>query len=1011
MFDRFKLFRDKGTVASGVDSDVKDKITGKKRSLKTRGKIDISKLDSDDKIRIMVEDLIETDSLDVTLETLERYAQEGDEEVKAFLERFKKISAQVKIDQRSDALSYRIEVLVEELKDLLKGADELVAYDKFKEVLNKEASDIDLYANGIVKGLDEYMRKRAALKRAVAEYEKDFGTYMYDNVDICTPLEVRARYELIAKRINQLRNELTNAPADKQGYIKAKISSLENLVPVLPSLLGDPSKFDAIKKNVDESLNKTYKTKEDDKVKLYNELRNLLVASRESLMNKLRKLDYTLNDDIRDLNNKLTEVVGKYSLSVEEKNEIRNRVTKEVKLFPEVNDELYKAIVGNRGLLDAIHYAVEPVYNLNLSGEEFKAALNNIVNVVAGLKSNPVLVAHGAKIDFDEKNYTLNIYIPEVGISYSKQVFDVKKHQDDTALKVDKILEEYADSVKAIYADKMITYLNLVSRMENIELTKFDELITNKGNVYKDMIVALGVNEATAIGLIDRKALDVANECNRGYSKKDLEVVDFVKDNLVEKFAYIKKGISELSKFEYGTQEFKDKYSEVQQLINKFISYVNSDECKKYGISMLYDEVTEKIAIDYNCSLLQPFGMEVLTNEALVAKNKAKGSEKPAPAPSGDSGAPAPTPEPIPTGTPEPKPEPVVTEEQLQDQQVYIELMNVINEKIRELNGINNQLYTFEKNIELTDEFVRNNIRYERQARNLDFEVLSLKTELSTRRAQYARKYKQLLFSNTTIRDMKFEEIKFPVNYQAFVQEHDTLVVEAEMKIAELAEEKKSNPSAAQEVMNKINVLLEFIDSQNSVIGRSLVAESQVSNIDIVEMLQKRREFKKQLREQLRNGKGQPEINPEPVPPIEPPKDDEPLGVTITGKSLKFNPRKKPIIDRQYCSILTGVETLKVSVIKNGLKIKYSKDLAEKLQNVKNSLARLALVNKNNYRSRKNVTLDIPVDGTEVETELSFKNKEEINPDDYKLEVRNDDGVIYEYDLADLPEEEKGRSR
>ena len=981
------------------------------------------------------------------------------------MERYKDIIDQVKLSQRSDELSYRIETLVVDLNALKGPAENLVSIDKFKEIVDKEASDIDIYFNDIVKGLEEYVRKYSALKRAVDEYERDFGEYTYDNVVICTPLEVKARYEIIAKKINTLETELNSAPEDKKGSLKARISSLKNLVNVLPNLLEDPSKFVEIQKEVDDVIKASIDDVKAAKEKLRTELQDFFAKTQTSLMEKLKNLDYSLVSDLENLEKNINGILDKYTLlSEDDKNDVGFEASNGgVELFPGVDEDLCNAIIAENGLLDTLHYSIEPLATLSFDDkkvEDFKKELINLSAVINNIKTNPVLSSHGIVVDYNKTSNVLDIKIPSIGISYSREVFNHDTYLNYQAYEIKKITDEYITVIEPMYEDAYHEAFRILSKMERYDESQIIQQHFGSFNFdeWIDKIVAFGVEKLKAESIIDNAAIRAKINIENKYAKS-MKIDKFMFDCLIDKFAPIKVDISELAKLEYGTPEFETLYNSLQNKIKEFINFINTDENKKYGIEVTYDETSEKLGIDYHDSLLPVYSLEVLNNKALVAKNKAKSSgTKPAPVPSGDSGAPAagqnpnpinPTGPIVPQGGFKPDPKPVFTDEQLQDQQVYIELMNIINEKIRELNGINNQLYTFEKNIDLTDEFVANNIRYEKQARNLDLEILSLKTELSTRRAQYARKYKQLLFSNMAIKNMKYEDIKFPVNYQEFVQKHDTLIVEAEMKIAELAEQQKSNPSAAAEVMNRINVLLEFIDSQNSVIGRSLIAESKVSNIDLVEMLQKRREFKKQLREQLRNKKGasghgpdpinpnpgqipgaQPinpvPVNPDPgqmpgaepgdleppvVPPVEPPKPVEPSGVTISSKNLKFNPRKKPIIDRQYCSILTGVETLKVSVIKNGLKIKYSKDLAEKLHNVKNSLARLALVNKDNYRVRKSTQLDLAADDTEIETELSFKTKSEINPDDYKLEVRNDDGVIYEYDLADLPEEEKGKAR
>ncbi len=1010
MFDRF---RRKEAVVSGVGSEVKDSMKKGKRKLNFREKIDISKLDDDDKIKALIEGLMESNALESTTVAFERYAL-FDEKYRVFVERFKKLIVEVQKEKKAEALAVQIEKIIEELKALVGPARELVSIDKFKNVITKEASDIDIFTNDAIKGLNDFVRKQTDLTLRIKEYNDNYGPYTYDHVAICTKEEIRSRYELIAIEVDRLQKELVTAPDNKKNFIKAKLDSLNGLIELLPNLMENPLSFEPIKAEVDKQISSNRKAKEDDKVKLSNDVRELLISSQSKLMSKLKLLDFTINDDLREVNEKLRNIVASYpSLSEDEKYTIaQDIVKKEGGYFPNVSNDLVKALVGDRGVIAAIHYAIDPLYNIDFSNDEFKRSLFNVEAVVADMARNPVLIAHGATVNFDDK-YNFSIKIPELGINYSKPVFDVNKYQDYMANEINDVLADYARDIKIIYSDNMTVGLELISKMEKFDLSQIDELIKAKGQEYKVKLEELGIDSDKAVDFINRKTLEVSSELERKYNKKDLAVVKFVQNDLAPKFTYIRNGITELKKLEFGTPEADAKYNEVRQLISNLLTYVNGDECKEYGVKMIYDELSEKIAFDYNCPLLQPFAMEVLTNEALKAKNARKSEEPPAPPKKeeppvnpvpGNNGSEQPNPttsEPTPVGS---------EEERIRDEQSYIELMNIINLKIQNLNDINSRSYPFADQVRLTEDFIRNSIQLEKLAKDLDFEILSLKTELSTKRAEYTNKYKKLLFSNQTIKNMKFEKIKFPVNYQLFVEKHDSLIVEAEAKISELLEKRDSSVKT-EEITAQIGLLLEFIDCQNSVVGRFLINECEKADINIVEMLEKRREFKKNLRAQLQKSKSQ-----EPVPEETESKSSDKEKTTeqsegevvVTNKQMSFNPKKLSKVNRKHSEILTDVDTLTLSVIKNGIKIKYSRDLAKKLQEVK---ARLALVNKKNYRVRKTAQLGIADDDTLVESELAFKTKEEIDPDDYKIEIRNDDGVLYEYDLANLPDSGKGRAR
>lgn len=1022
----YKMFDEmKSRVASGVYPWVLDPLRKKSSKLNFRGPVDLNTLSEEDRMRAMAEDLLSKseESVVVAIESLEKVYD------KEWIERFKKIVNEVKINMASDKMDDEIKALFEELKEISMPIRRNVTLDKFKEVVNKDASDIDIYANSIGKSLKDYLLKRSVVVRKIADYEKTFGSCPYGKVAICSDEEVKELYRVIAERSAQLEKEAKELPEDKRGSYIARMSSLDGLRNVLPNLMGDMSNFDKIRREVDESIKTTNKGKEDSKDRLYKELKDLLLSKQPGFMDKLRKLDYTIKTDIESLNRSVYSILGKYStLSETEKNDIRGTVTAEVEMFPGVDSELFTALFKKDGLLDVIQYSIEPLSKLEFGKDEekvkeFKKELINLRAVVSGLKSDPVLTAHGTIVEFNEDSCVLNIKIPSVGINYSKKVMDRDAYLSYQSLDVKKIVDEFM-MVAGPKIDIIIrNVFDKVSRMEKPDSSVFGTLVSEDINKYKERIMALGISESNALNIL-RSEFDGAYEKARAKNPIDCALAEFIGNHLIDKFAPIKAGISELAKLDYSNPEFASKYSALQGNIKNFIEFVNNEENKRYGIEVIYDEDFEKLGINYHSDLIPMYTMEVLTTEALKAKNAAKGV-KPAPTEPG-KGEPEPGKgEPVPPKPEEPKPVVPPTEEQVKDQQVYIELMNITNDNIRNLNNINNSLLTFE-DVGLTEDFMRNSINNERLARELDLRILSSKTELSTLRAEYAKKYKQLLFSNPEIKAMTFEKVKFLGSYKDFVQKHDRLIVMAELEIAKLAEEKKSNPKAAEEVMAKINLLLEFIDSQNSLIGRRMMAACQEENIDLLQALQERREYKNKLREELRKGKGkgeeepskvdpEPEPEPEPVPPTppkpEPKPEPEKPEVSINNKHLVFNPRKVQKIDRHYSRIIEGVDTLTVSVIKNGLRIKYSRDLAEKLHKVKNSLARLALVKKDNYRVRKSTQLDLADDDTVIETEVAFKTKDEIDPNEYKVEIRNDDGVIYEYDLANLPEDAKGKSR
>ncbi len=168
-------------------------------------------------------------------------------------------------------------------------------------------------------------------------------------------------------------------------------------------------------------------------------------------------------------------------------------------------------------------------------------------------------------------------------------------------------------------------------------------------------------------------------------------------------------------------------------------------------------------------------------------------------------------------------------------------------------------------------------------------------------------------------------------------------------------------------------------------------------------------------------------INPDgPLvdPPVEPKKktdenpsaeikfdENTPENIKVTNRTLKLATRRRQVIDRAKNLIIKNADSLTVSLIKQGLKIRYNENLRNQLKALN---AKLSLVNKSNYRSRK----DIKFQGEETEQELAFKTpKENFNIEDYKLEVRLVDDekkrsdLLYSFDLESISNELHGRTK
>jgi len=168
---------------------------------------------------------------------------------------------------------------------------------------------------------------------------------------------------------------------------------------------------------------------------------------------------------------------------------------------------------------------------------------------------------------------------------------------------------------------------------------------------------------------------------------------------------------------------------------------------------------------------------------------------------------------------------------------------------------------------------------------------------------------------------------------------------------------------------------------------------------------------------------------PATFPPLEPPKSgapeeeeglhkpkivvegENPTDIKVTNRTIQLATNRRQVINRAKGLIIANADSLTVSLIKQGLRIRYNEHLRDQLKALN---AKLSLVNKSNYRSRK----DIKFKGEETEQDLAFKTKKEnFNIEDYKLEVRlmNDEkkrsDLLYSFDLENISDELHGRTK
>ena len=976
----------------------------------------MSDLSRDEKIKKMMDDLKNNSNGEYLYKALIQLRNEGNTEFESLISLYSEqqaIAIETKaIDVRENISSIR--KLIDEIDDIV------VSFETKGDQLQSKVDELQ-------KEMNLYKTNLTNLNKLIMEYKNLTGIGDYQVKDIylsATEEKIKRIYTDIAKLVIQLNKELINVNsadiANKERLEKA-LEKLELSISYLPEFLEYKSKFDNIKNEVDASLGSGVLSKDELKKQFKDQIKEIFIKAKPVIETRFKSLDYSIYEEYEKLKDDIFDVAEPFSLLTdEEKNLIIDEVEKEVDFLSGVSLDLFDELIyGERrnpseinGLISILHNKVEPlmqadfgnINNIRLVYSRILKNVNTVKKFVADLQNNNILKSNGAKIILDENNLVLTIEIPNASIKYSK-AFRKEIVDNYVAYKANAILEEYAREVRPIFERKYKDYFEHICQLQKQNIVYFDELIKNKGQEFKQKLIDMNIPDDKATLLINKRADQISEECRDKYAKEDLDAANFIETNVIDQYLVIERSINELNAFVYASPEFTQRYDAVRKSINDFIAFMSKDENKKYGIRVAFDEDQENFYIEYNISFSNGIGPHsgstsilILSSENFLAKKNSKSAPGGSPIvpPSGGSSSKG--------GSMVP---PISISDEQNDQQLYMEKIDNINNMIYTLNQMNDYAIVLDDSLPLLDDFIQNTIEREKEARKLDLEIISAKVELSKDRLDYSKKYKKLLFSVPEIKNKKIDEIAFKVPYKSFIEKHDTLIVKAEMEITKLTEKRKNDPSSAQLCNNRIKLLLEFIECQNSVVGRCLITEREKSNIDILQVLEERRDFKNQLRGKLAKdykpyGLGSDDI-PDDV-------QDDNLndGVTISRSALSFNPKNVSKINRNRSGIMSDIDVLIVSIIRNGIKIKYSKDLAEKLHDVK---ARLSLVNKDNSRSRRQADVEIAPNGEEFATsEITFKGKDGINPDDYKIEIRDDDGVLYEYDLANLPEEEKGKA-
>lgn len=497
----------------------------------------------------------------------------------------------------------------------------------------------------------------------------------------------------------------------------------------------------------------------------------------------------------------------------------------------------------------------------------------------------------------------------------------------------------------------------------------------------------------------------------KNYGKGVLNFIfSYEYENLINK-------IQEIRTYTEANDDLKSKLASINIALYN-VAYL---DC---GVKFAYNPVTTELSISFEGSPLGTISTNIIRNpEVLNQLNNVQPQQTPAPAPQPPIGQPPFAPQPV------PQPQifqPVVNMVNPEANEVLGLLSNIPDNKDASVENYNNAIDLYNNlvgrldqvNMELlqltpatipTRDIIGETVAKENEAKNIEDELRKLQMSLSKYRLNHKMKHKEYM---PQAQDLAIPSLFGDINQTIALQ--DELLVDVEQEIKVLMEERKTaSQYDAMGITERINDLIEYMETKNSFINRLLLTQTKVDkNFDLVGTLQQRRASKAKLRQTVMDSLKTPEptIQPQqtiisqPIGAPEPQPQPVPQPSQVNGRvvslELKIKNPNQPIkISRGSSKITTVTSDLSYVIAKNKLKIMFSDDLKAKLQNLS---ARISLVNKNNTRQKTTVTADLTQDGTEI----GFTDGREITPEDYKIVLNatgNGETIRTSFDLEDTP--------
>lgn len=464
-----------------------------------------------------------------------------------------------------------------------------------------------------------------------------------------------------------------------------------------------------------------------------------------------------------------------------------------------------------------------------------------------------------------------------------------------------KIIKTFKNQLSFAYG-KLFKETKTKYQSENWEYSGYDNALLVKQNLlYKDFL---------EIPFEVKRQIDI--EMNKDYIKHLRSHFGEEQYKVISGISRIRRAIMDLNRLPIDSPEITTKYNEVKNMVEELSK---TPEARTVNMTYAISD-SDLLRIEINDANIASITMPLVTKELyekLHAPKVEPKKETPKEEPKKEEVKPEPKKEASkPERKPEPKKEEPVppfakpTPSEEEDLKYYLALLAETNAQIAEINRINSLLILHNKLSELSLANIAEDVNVETTAVHASAIVSKMRVELSEARYNYLKKHGKYILSNPEVREAKINEIVFETDFEKFIAERDELIIDAELRINKLREEK---PKGYEE---EINSLLEFIKAQNSLISRFLVAESIARKIDITKFLSERNERRKALvdsklkemgetkplspepkKEEER--KEEPKVEPKVEPKKETPKKEEKKEpVKEEPRKENKNPKEKP---------------------------------------------------------------------------------------------------------------------